>query len=253
MKPVALVTGSSRGIGKAIALTLANRGFQIILHGRTASPQLHDTAQTIREHKGMVEVVAFDLRSIMRDDTWVDEVFGKFGAVHCLVNNAGVSVRKRGDLLDIEEDSFDDQYFINQKGTFFLTQRIARRMILQDKKVFHSIINITSSNATAASIERGEYCMAKSSLSMMSKLFAIRLANEGINVYEVRPGLIRTDMTSVVADKYDRKISQGLAPINRWGEPTDIAEAIVPLAEGAFRFATGDIYHIDGGLVLRHY
>lgn len=253
MSSVALVTGSSRGIGREIAIALAEKGFRVIVHGRTSSEALDKTVQAIRSRDGIVEPVIFDLRNVSRGGPEVAEIFDKFGTIQCLVNNAGVSVKRRGDLLDIAEDSFDEQYHVNVRGAFFLTQGVARRMLSQDKSLFHSIINITSSNAVAASIERGEYCMAKSSLSMMSKLLSVRLASEGINVYEVRPGLIRTDMTRLAAEMYDRKIAQGFSPINRWGEPGDVAEAIVPLAQGAFRFATGDIFHIDGGLVLTRY
>jgi NAD(P)-dependent dehydrogenase (short-subunit alcohol dehydrogenase family) len=252
-RPVALITGSSRGIGQAIALALAARHFRIILHGRQPSAHLDATARLIEERDGIVEQVTFDLKDVGRHSRHVDEVFAKFGAVHCLVNNAGVSVRQRGDLFDIDEAAFDEQQQVNVRGTFFLTQAIAQRMLGQERDAFHSIVNITSSNAVAASIERSEYCMAKASLSMMSQLFAVRLAGEGINVYEIRPGLIRTDMTRPAAERYDRKLEQGFTPINRWGLPDDVAGAVVPIAEGAYRFTTGEAFHVDGGMLIHHY
>ena len=253
MKPVALVTGSSRGIGRAIALALAKNGFRLILHGKTASEKLDSVAEEIASIGMESKTVTFDLQETPFRPDIVDAIFDCYGAVHCLINNAGVSSRKRGDLLNIEKTSFDEQYETNLKGTFFLTQAIAKGMISQSRDVFHSIINITSSNAISASITRGEYCMTKAALSMMSQLFAVRLAEEGINVYEVRPGLIRTDMTRAASALYEKKLAEGFTPINRWGEPDDIGEAIAPIAEGAFRFSTGDAFHVDGGMHIRHY
>jgi 3-oxoacyl-[acyl-carrier protein] reductase len=252
-RPVALVTGSSRGIGRAIAVALAERNFRVILHGRACSDHLEETARQIRSRNGVVEQVVFDLEDLSPNSKYIEQVFNAFGAIHCLVNNAGTSVRRRGDILEVQEDSFEEQYRTNMRGTFFLTQAVARRMLTQDRRCFHSIINITSSNAELASIDRSEYCMAKSALAMMAKLFAVRLAPEGINVYEIRPGLIRTDMTRVAADRYDAKLAAGFTPINRWGEPCDVGAAVAPIAEGAFRFATGDVFHIDGGMALQHY
>lgn len=253
MAPVALITGSSRGIGRAIALALAERNFRLILHGKTDSDCLQATLDEVARIQPQSTKVVFDLKNVDRQSAVLDEIFSKFGSLHCLINNAGVSVKRRGDLLDLEEDSFEEQYLTNIRGTFFLTQGTANRMLKQPKDVFHSIINITSSNALAASPERGEYCMAKSALSMMSRLFAVRLASEDINVYEIRPGLINTDMTRSAKSKYDQKLAAGFTPINRWGQPGDIGSAVVPIAEGAFRFSTGEAFHLDGGMHIRHY
>lgn len=251
--PTALVTGSSRGIGKGIAIRLADAGYNIILHCRTLSDDLLNTEIELKKTGANVRCLAFDISEIERHADRVDAAYDLFGGVDCLVNNAGISVHKRADLLEMSPESFDDQIKVNLRGTFFLTQHFARRMIDTTSPHFRSIIVISSSNAVAAAVERGEYCMAKSSLSMLVKLFALRLADAGINVYEVRPGLIRTAMTAPVADKYDAMLADGFSPINRWGEPDDVGRAVAMLSRGDMNFATGEALHIDGGLLISRY
>lgn len=248
MKPVALVTGSTRGIGKAIARLLKENGFDVITHGKSKLVN-NLNCDVIKPEKH----VNFDLATLSENDKVFDDIFEKYGNVHCLINNAGAGVYTRGDVLNVSYDAINFQYQTNLRGTFILTQAISKRMIAQDKNIFHSIINISSSNADIVSIERAEYCIMKAAISMMSKIFAVRLARESINVYEIQPGLIKTDMTEPVATMYNEKIKQGFSPLNRWGQPEDIASAVLPLAIGNFKFSTGDIYKVDGGLFLRHY
>ena len=177
-----------------------------------------------------------------------------FGRLDVLVNNAGVASQARVDLLEATEESFDRLLNINLKGPYFLTQAAAKWMLEQKAKGDERnplIINITSVSAYAASPERGDYCVSKAGLSMMTKLFALRLASEGINVYEVRPGVIATDMTAKVKDKYDQLIDDGLTPIKRWGTAEDVAQAVAAVASGAFLFSTGEVINVDGGFHLR--
>lgn len=174
------------------------------------------------------------------------------GAVACLVNNAGISVAQRGDLLDASPESFDRLMQVNLRGPFFLTQRVARHFLERgDDLRYRCIVNISSANAFAASTNRGEYCLSKSAITMATQLFATRLGEAGIGVFEVRPGVIRTAMTAVAAADYGRRIDQGLSPMRRWGEPADVGRAVAALAGGAFSFSTGDAIHVDGGLHIR--
>ena len=171
-----------------------------------------------------------------------------------LVNNAGVAPKDRMDLLEMEEESFDRLLFTNLKGPFFLTQLVAKWMIEERRKNPESdfkIVNISSVSAYASSINRGEYCMSKAGVSMMTKLYAHRLADEGINVYEIRPGIIRTDMTGAVAEKYDKSIADGITPIRRWGTPEDIGKAVTAIALGYLPFSTGEVINVDGGFHIQ--
>lgn len=252
-RPTAFVTGSSRGIGQGIATRLAEAGFNIVLHGRTESESLLETESRLKKTGAAVRSLAFDISEIERHDEMAGAVYDHFGAVDCLVNNAGISVLRRGDLLEVSPESFDLQINVNMRGTFFLTQNFARRMIGTQSSHFRSIVVISSSNAVAAAVERGEYCMAKTSLSMLVKLFALRLAEAGINVYEVRPGLIRTSMTAPVAGKYDAMLADGFSPINRWGEPDDVGRAVAMLGRGEMNFSSGEALHVDGGLLISRY
>lgn len=255
--PCALITGSSRGIGLGIAKQLALQGFDIILNAPNESEALQTAEQSLREIGVCVKSLIYDIADLSKHKQFIDEAFAAFGSVNCLVNNAGVSVQSRGDLLDLSIESFDEQINVNLRGTFFLTQTFAKRLLKEqstmDSKNFQSIITISSSNAVAASIERAEYCMAKSALSMMNKLFALRLAESGIHCYEIRPGLIETDMTLAVKDKYDTLLKEGFSPINRWGNVSDVGEVVASLAGGAMKFSTGDAFHVDGGLLIQRY
>ena len=252
-KPTALVTGSSRGIGREIAIHLARQGFNLLINGRHESDELKHTQQLVADTGAAVAACPFDISRIDEFDRILADLWGRFGGIDCLVNNAGISVRRRGDLLDVGPESFDEQIAVNLRGTFFLTQQVARRMVAQPTDRFRSIITISSSNAEAAASERGEYCIAKAGLSMLTKLFAVRLAGSGINVYEIRQGLIRTSMSLVAQARYDTLIAAGFSPINRWGEPADVAGPVASLAGGTMPFATGEVLHLDGGLLIPRY
>ena len=252
-RPVALITGSSRGIGLAIAEQLALAGFSIALNGRRESLALDEAVTRLKKFGGEVVAFPFDVSDIAVHGAKVQEIALRLGRLDCLINNAGVSVQRRGDLLDVTPESFDEQIDINLRSHFFLTQTIARWMIANPCPDFRSIVSISSSNAEAVALERGEYCIAKTGLSMMTKLFAVRLAREGINVYEVRPGLIATDMTAPVKAAYDFKLKSGFSPLNRWGTPQDVAKVVKALVLGDFAFTTGDAIHVDGGLLVSRY
>jgi NAD(P)-dependent dehydrogenase (short-subunit alcohol dehydrogenase family) len=248
-RPVALVTGGRRGIGKGICLELAAAGFDLAVNDIE-----HDEAMagTLAELAGLgaaaIPVIG-DISDKTARERLIEQAWTSFGSIDCLVNNAGVSVKVRGDILDVTEASYDRLMDTNLKGMFFLTQAVAARMLAQPESAGRrSIINISSANSTLASPDRAEYCIAKTGVSMVTKLFAIRLAAAGINVYEIRPGVIESDMTQVVRGQYDRRIAEGLTPIPRIGLPRDVGLAICSLATGAFAFSTGDAFHIDGGL-----
>jgi 3-oxoacyl-[acyl-carrier protein] reductase len=184
----------------------------------------------------------------------VEAAFTAFGRLDCLVNNAGVSALSRGDLLDVSVESYDRCLSVNLRGPFFLTQAAARRMVGQARTPDgppRSIVTVTSVNAEVASLNRGEYCVSKAGASMMTRLFAVRLAPEGIGVYEVRPGIIRTAMTVPSAERYEREIAAGLTPIARWGEPEDVGRTVATLASGGLRFSVGQVVYVDGGLCHR--
>jgi len=250
-KPNALVTGAGRGIGRAVALALSRAGFSMIVNDLPGSGDLDETVAAIRETGGDANAIALDVSQVEQHHQFVDEAWNAFGGIECLVNNAGVSVSVRDDLLKMTPESYDRVMGINLRGPFFLTQEVARRMIGANSSSFRSIITVSSINAEFASIDRGEYCISKTGLSMMAQLFAIRLAEHGIRSYEIRPGIIRTQMTAVAREKYDRLIAEGLTPIKRWGEPEDIGRAAAMLASGQLSYATGEVVRIDGGLALR--
>ncbi|KAA3660246.1 MAG: 3-ketoacyl-ACP reductase, partial [Chloroflexi bacterium] len=187
-------------------------------------------------------------------ERWVREVVGKYGRIDLLVNNAGMGPRQRLNILETTEASYDEVMAVNLKGPFFLTQQVANHMIqpkTEETGIAPKIINIGSISAYTSSPARGEYCISKAGMGMMTALFADALADEGINVYEIRPGIIQTDMTSVVSSKYDKLIADGLTPIRRWGQPDDVAKAVVAIAEGLLPFSTGEIINVDGGFHLK--
>lgn len=251
--PSVLVTGSSRGIGLGIAKCLAEQGFNIFLNAPKRSRPLEEAEEAIRNLGVDVKTLVYDISDLESHERFVDDAVSSMDELVSIVNNAGVGVHKRDDLLSVTEDSFDEQIAINLKGTFFLTQSLARRWVGIESEEFRSVITISSSNALAVANERGEYCMAKSALSMMSKLFAVRLADHGVNCYEIRPGLIETDMTRPAKKKYDALMELGFSPINRWGKPEDVAEVVASLVRGDMRFSTGDVLHVDGGLLIPRY
>ena len=249
MKPIALVTGGNRGIGRAAVLALAQRGFDVVFADLADND---DTAVTRREAEALgarASFVAADIANLADHARIVDAAYVLGGSLDVLVNNAGVSVANRGDVLAVTPESFDRVLGINLRGTFFLAQHAARRM-LDDRAPPHprAIITITSANAVIAAPDRAEYCLAKSALSMMVRILALRLGEAGIACYEVRPGIIRTDMTAVAARKYDQLIADGLTPIARWGEARDVGRVVAAMAAGDLPFVTGDALHVDGGL-----
>lgn len=250
---VALITGSSRGIGFSVAQKMAEAGFSLILNGREPSATLDNAADYLRSKGSQVLVLPFDVSDITIHADILKQILSTFGRIDSLINNAGVSVKIRGDLLDVSPESFDEQISMNLRSHFFLTQTIANWMVDNPAPLLRTIINISSSNAEAAALERAEYSVAKSGLSMMTKLFALRLAKHGINVCEIKPGLIATDMTKGVNGHYNDRIKEGFSPINRWGQPADVAKVVSTLASGEWPFVTGESIHVDGGLLIPTY
>jgi 3-oxoacyl-[acyl-carrier protein] reductase len=248
---VALITGAKRGIGRGIAVSLAERGFDIVLNDLEHDQVANETLEHLQHLGARVAFVAGDISKLEGHAGMVETAFAAFGTLDCLVNNAGVSVAQRGDLLEVTAESFDRVMGINLRGTFFLTQAVSARMLKETRGPNdppRTIITISSFNAVGVSIDRAEYNISKASLSMMVKLFAVRLAPHGIGVFEVRPGVIRTEMTAVVKDKYDRLIAEGLTPMPRWGEAEDVGRAVAVLASGELGFSVGEVIHVDGGL-----
>ena len=250
----ALITGGSRGIGRGIAIELARTGCRVAINYAGNAEAAAEALALVRAAGGEGLTIQGDVAVAADRARLVAEVAKAFGRIDLLVNNAGVASKVRADLLEAGEESFDRLYAINLKGPFFLTQLVAKRMLAQERAAdgFRGrIVNIASISAYTASINRGDYCMVKAGLSMMTKLFAVRLANEGINVYEIRPGVIATDMTSGVKEKYDRLIlEQGITPIRRWGTPEDVGRAVRAIAEDRFPFSTGAVFDVDGGFHL---
>ncbi|MBL4574981.1 MAG: 3-ketoacyl-ACP reductase [Opitutaceae bacterium] len=253
-KKSALVTGASRGIGRGIALELAKAGYQIAINYASNEVAAEEALALVIEAGGSGILVKGDISSESDRAALLAQTIEAFGRIDLLVNNAGVAPKVRGDLLDCPEESFDRLYDINLKGPFFLTQAVAKQMLKQgvDEAGFRGrIVNITSISVYTSSINRGDYCMVKAGLAMMTKLFADRLADDGINVYEIRPGVIATDMTSGVTEKYDKMIFEdGLTPIRRWGRPDDIGKAVAAIGGDFFPFSTGEVINVDGGFHL---
>lgn len=246
----ALVTGAQRGIGRAIALALARRGFDVALADIEKSEALLDVAAAVRALGRRALPIAADIARIDGHTILLDEAENALGPLQCLVNNAGVSVLSRGDLLDVTPESYDRCLQINTRGTFFLMQAFARRLVARPSgEVPRSIVTITSSNAVAASVQRGEYCVSKSALSMATTLFAVRLAEHGIGVYEVQPGLIATDMTAPSRSRYDDHIAHGLLAMPRWGEPEEVARVVATLADEGLPYTVGQAIRVEGGLL----
>jgi len=250
-RPVALVTGAQRGIGRATAVTLAKAGFDVAVNDLKHENALDETTRLVEAEGASAAPIAGDVADLDGHEALLDAVTGRFGRHDCLVNNAGVSVFNRGDLLEVSRESYDHCLDINTRGTFFLTQAFARRLVdtsPPEPGIHRSIITVTSANAEAASINRGEYCVSKAGLSMMVKLFALRLAEAGVGVYEIRPGVIETDMTAPAKEDYSERIKKGLTPIRRWGQPEDIARTVATMAQGLLPFTVGEAVHVDGGL-----
>lgn len=252
--PVAAVTGARQGIGKGIALALARSGFDIVLADLVLDDMARQTMDEISNVGVQCKFVESDIAEVDQRIETSNKIFAAFGHVDTLVNNAGVQVKVRGDLLEVTPESYDRVMGINLRGTFFLTQEVAKRMIKASDAPtaqHRSIVTISSANAYLVGPDRPEYCFSKMSLSMMTKAFALRLGRHGIATYEVRPGIIRTAMTLPVKEKYDGWIANGLTPIARWGEPEDVGNTVATLAKGLIPFSTGDAFHVDGGLHIQ--
>jgi NAD(P)-dependent dehydrogenase (short-subunit alcohol dehydrogenase family) len=254
MTKTALITGGTRGIGYGIADALASRGFDLAIKGVRPESEITEKLVSLEKYGYRVFYCRGDIGNASDRKKIADQAAEYLGRLNVLVNNAGVAPKKRVDVLELDEEGFDYVMDINLKGTFFLSQDIGRRMIAQ-KTVTPSfegcIITITSISAEVASLNRGEYCMAKAGLGMMTKLLAARLGEVGIPVYEVRPGIIDTDMTAGVKEKYDRLIREGLTIEKRWGKPEDIGKIVAALAEGEIPYATGQVICADGGMGIR--
>ena len=248
----ALVSGGRRGIGRGIAYAFAESGYDVVINDLADDDATRETLRGIAERGGQSAFVQADLAEVGGHASLLDAAHAAFGGIDVLVNNAGVSVRERGDILDVTPESFDRLIAIDLRAPFFLTQALAKRWLAEPPSSPHrrSIITISSANVEVLGLNRAEYCLAKTALPMMTKLFAVRLAEAGIGVFEIRPGIIRTDMTMVAKDRYDKLIADGLTPIRRWGEPGDVGRAAVALASGAFGFSVGESIHVDGGLTI---
>ena len=247
----ALITGGTRGIGLGIARALARDGWNLALCGVRLEADVASVLQSLRDSGSSVHYVAADLASPRDRRHLLDEVHARFGTINALVNNAGRAPRVRADLLEATEDSFEALVRTNLQGSYFLTQAIARDQVARraaDPSFQASIVFITSVSAEMASTNRGDYCVSKAGLAMTVKLFAARLAEHGIPVYEVRPGIIATDMTASVQEMYDRRIAEGLVPDRRWGQPDDVGRVVAALVRGDLPYATGTVINVDGGL-----
>ena len=253
-KQVALVTGGARGIGLGVARELAKAGFDLALCGRKGGDEVMDSVKELEKLGAEVMYVRCDIANSDDRRNVIDAAREHYGHLEVLVNNAGVAPKVRADILEATEESFDYIMDINLKGAYFLTQEAAKFMAAQHakKKSFTgTIIFVTSCSASVVSVNRGDYCLSKAALSMAAQLFAARMAEFGVSVYEIRPGVIKTDMTSGVTEKYDRLIEQGLTLQKRWGMPEDIGKAAAALAGGQIPYATGQILKIDGGMTVQ--
>jgi NAD(P)-dependent dehydrogenase (short-subunit alcohol dehydrogenase family) len=251
-KPVAVITGASRGIGRAIAISLASEGFDIAAIARSVDSEgMEILAPEIEKRGAEFFPIGLDISCTGCQTEVVSNILERYGRIDFLVNNAGVAPLQRNDLLEMSEESYNRVMNINLKGPFFFAQKIAKEMIwLKDQISDYKpvIVFISSVSATLSSTNRAEYCMSKAGLSMASTIYADRLSKENIRVYEVRPGIIQTDMTIKVRDKYDRMIHEGRVPQNRWGIPEDIGKAMASIARGDWDFSTGMVFEISGGL-----
>jgi 3-oxoacyl-[acyl-carrier protein] reductase len=254
MRKVALITGGSRGIGRGISEALAKQKYDIAVAGRVLPDMERGVIRSCLEKGVKAIFIQADISLSKARKKILRTLKDEFGRLDLLVNNAGVAPEIRSDILQATEKSYDRIMNINLKGPYFLTQLIANWMIEQkntDEKKQLSIINISSISAYTSSPERGAYCLSKAGMSMITKLYADRLSEFGIGVYEIRPGIIMTDMTAAVKEKYDKRIVEGLLPIKRWGTPEDVARVVVAIADGQFAYSTGQVINIDGGFHLR--
>ena len=253
MKRTALITGGSRGIGLGIALELAREGIDLAINGMRPEQQVREVLDQLRECGIKVIYCQGDIRQKGDRESMLEKVRKEFGQLNFLVNNAGVAPKERKDILEATEESFERVMLTNLQGPYFLSQAVANWLVEQkkkDDKFFGSIINISSISATVASVNRGEYCVSKAGMAMMTKLFATRLGEFDIPVYEVRPGVIETDMTAKVKAKYDKLFREGLAVQARWGQPSDIGKIVLAMVKGLLPYSTGEVIMADGGLTI---
>jgi NAD(P)-dependent dehydrogenase (short-subunit alcohol dehydrogenase family) len=251
---VALVTGGSRGIGRGVSLALAREGYTVLINYNSNIDAAEETRHLIDKAGGRSEICQADIAHREHRDLLLEHCMERFGRLDLLVNNAGIGPPQRVDILEMPESSYDLVMNVNLKSPFLLTQAAAKLMIrqIQDKSIpSAAIVNISSISAYTASVSRSEYCIAKAGVSMATRLWAARLAEYGINVYEIRPGIVETDMTAPVQKKYDQLIAGGLTPIKRWGKPDDVGRAVAAIARGDFPFSTGEVFNVDGGFHLR--
>ncbi len=252
---VAVVTGGSRGIGRAIVGELAALGFSVVVNYRSDAEAAESSCREAAARGAPAQLaIQADVASLEQGESLLRQTLDHFGRVDFWVNNAGMAPEVRRDVLETTPESWDRVLGANLRGPFFLTQRVARQMLAQrDAGVVTDpqIVFITSISSRFASTGRAEYCVSKSGMSMVAQLFASRLADSGIRVFEIRPGIIATDMTGPVKEQYDRRIADGLVPIRRWGTPEDVGKAVASLASNSFPFSTGEVIHVDGGLHLR--
>jgi len=253
MKQTALITGGSRGIGLGIARELAAEGLDLAINGIRPERQVSETLKELRDFGTRILYCQGDVSKREDRDSMLEKIRGEFGQLNFLINNAGVAPKERRDLLEATEESFGHVLLTNLQGPYFLSQAVARWLVKQKKEngeFFGALINISSISATVASVNRGEYCVSKAGMAMMTQLFAVRLGAFDIPVYEIRPGVIETDMTSAVKEKYDRMFEQGLAVQSRWGQPSDIGKIVRALVKGMLPYSTGQVIMADGGLTL---
>lgn len=249
---VALVTGSSRGIGLGAAQALAQEGFAVALNGPFDDQELAEAVSSVEAAGGAAVKAPFDVTDLAGHDAALARIEDTLGPLTTLVNNAGVGVLSRGDPLDVSEESWDRCLAVNTKAMFFLTQAFAKRLLARDRdpKTFHSIVNVTSANAEAVAEPRAEYAASKAGAAMVSQAWAVRLGREGIAVYDVRPGLIETDMTAPVIAEYEERAKAGLTLFPRVGQPEDVGRIIASLASGKLPYTTGQVIHADGGMLV---
>lgn len=253
-KRVALVTGGSRGIGLGIAEHLADAGYNLVINGRRPQADVQSTLDGLAARGAEVIYRPMDVSNLDEHQAMLDAINDQFGRLDTLINNAGVAPNVRADILDADAESFDRLININLRGPYFLTQAAAKWLIRQkqdDAEFKGTIVNVSSISATVVSVNRGDYCISKAGVAMATQLWAARLGEFGLGVFEVRPGVIRTDMTAGVTDKYDKLFADGLAVEPRWGEPSDIGKAVTALASGDLTYATGNVFMVDGGLTIQ--
>ena len=248
-RPIALVTGGARGIGLGIARALAASGWDLAIVGVRPPADVQGVVEELKSGGGRVQYVQADISDAQQRGRLVAEVAAGLGTPAALINNAGRAPRARADLLEATEESFEELIRINLQGPYFLTQAVANAMVA-DRVAARGIVFITSVSAEMASINRGDYCVSKAGLSMAAKLFAVRLAAHGVPVFEVRPGIVATDMTAGVKEKYDQRIAEGLIPEARWGTPDDVGRVVAMLLSGEVTYSTGSVFHVDGGLTI---